>query len=405
MTKLFSLILAVFFGYNTNAAVVKESVTVQEINQPAAAVKSWDDFELLQLNSEPNKMVSPASIKQALGLLAHGLDETKSKTFVNSLGYENIADYDKSIETLIEKYSDSESAKPSDKYYQPPVVQFANAVWYADNKYVPQEKYKNDIAKTFGADIAFVPKTEFADKVNAWTADKTKGKIDRIVTEETVQDPSFKALLENAAYFKAQWASPFLIQNTKDTTFYNYDGTTAKVPMMYQNLRMSYYKGDGFSAVQLRYSGKDLSMIILLQDAESSKPFKPTQKILDEVLQNSKSRKVNLYLPKFHTEYQLEKELLDYLKPYGMFGVPANNMFIQPAGSDPLAATDIIHKTVIDTDENGTEAAAVTSVIMNTTAAFNEDPPAEFKADRPFYYVIRDNQLGENLFAGVQNKF
>jgi serpin B len=294
----------------------------------------------------------------------------------------------------------SETNKPNENA---PVVEFANAVWYVDNEYKPKDKYKSDVAEIFGADVTYVPRNDFADKVNAWTNSKTRGKIEKIVNKQTAQDKDFKALLENAAYFKSTWAKQFDPKNTKKDTFHNADGTTSQVPFMYNEGQFLYFKGDGFSAVKLNYLGS-LSMVVLIQDAQSSKIFEPTEKILDDTIKNMQSRKVSLYLPKFRTEYSLDKELLDYLKPYNMFGTPADEMFTRPDSAKPLVATDIVHKTAIDVDENGTEAAAVTTIMVGTTA-YSPSLPVEFRVDRPFYYVIRDDGLNENLFVGMQGKF
>jgi serpin B len=235
--------------------------------------------------------------------------------------------------------------------------------------------------------------------INKWASDQTEGRVKDIIPPGGI-DTLTRLVLANAIYFKANWLNEFYKEATKDGAFYLLDGSSVTAQMMHQNGHYSYMEGDNYQAIRLPYLGEEFGMTILLpkdgqfEDFESSLN---TQTLKDINAQMTKQR-VELTIPKFKFEafYQLN----DVLANMGMAAAFTSAAdFSGMTGNRDLYIGSVLHKTFVSVDEKGTEAAAVTVVIMAGTSA---PPPqnTEFKADRPFIFLITDIKTGSVLFIG-----
>ena len=212
--------------------------------------------------------------------------------------------------------------------------------------------------------------------------------------------------LINAIYFKGTWQEEFDPSETRDDSFHLANGDIKQVPMMRQERQYPYYRGKNFQAIRLAYGDGQMSMYIFLPDPESD---------LNLFLENLNAKNwenwtsqfhpqdISLVMPKFKLEYR--KKLNHTLKALGM-GIAFEPYLADFSRMAPLEILgenlyigEVIHKTFVEVNEEGTEAAAVTSVGVVATSL--PPPPIPFTIDRPFFFAIRDNETKTVLFMGV----
>jgi serpin B len=211
--------------------------------------------------------------------------------------------------------------------------------------------------------------------------------------------------LTNAIYFKGTWADQFEKEHTEDSPFYVRPGTSVQVDMMYQKEDFRYADFDRFQALELPYVGRELSTLILLpkkKDGLAELENSLTGGALSEWLEDVRKQKVRVYLPRFKT--MSEFILGDVLSSMGMsdaFSDPPAD-FSGMTGKKGLFMGAVVHKTFVDMGEQGTEAAAATSVSMIMEGVSRQPPPSVpvFRADHPFIFLIRDVKSGSILFMG-----
>ena len=239
-----------------------------------------------------------------------------------------------------------------------------------------------------------------ANDINNWVDKQTNGKIEKIVGKIS---PLTRLILTNAIYFKGKWVSAFSASMTKSTTFYISPGETVKTKMMYQESDFNYMENDILQAIEMPYNGEKLSMIVLLpKDKYGINEVEKTlnSSNLEKWISEMKNQKVKVYFPKFElkTNYELENTL----SSMGMKNAFSNADFSGMDGRKDLAISQVIHKAYIEVNEKGTEAAAVTAVVVTLTCSPYSKPevPPVFRADHPFMFFIIDNQTGSILFMG-----
>jgi serpin B len=236
-----------------------------------------------------------------------------------------------------------------------------------------------------------------ANQINEWISNATKKKISRMV--DSPISPDVVMYLINAIYFKGDWTKQFEKKNTFNSQFHSSDGSTGEVMMMSRNGKVEYGQGDGFKAVRLPYgSGKAAMYCILPEESVSINNFIAN---LDtdrwKVIKDSISERdeVQLQLPRFKLEYGI-KNLNDSLTALGM-GEAFTDAADFSGIREGICISRVLHKAVIEVDEKGSEAAAATVVEMRETAAAE---PLTFIANRPFVFVIADDETGTILFIG-----
>ena len=240
--------------------------------------------------------------------------------------------------------------------------------------------------------------TEQARKtINGWVSDETHERIPELIPSGAIS-PATVLVLTNAVYLKAPWARPFRKEDTADAPFHRLDGSSVDVPMMHQSTKLSFAEGDGYAAVELPYAGNKLAMLLVVPDEGQFDAVMAGMDAaaLDGIAAGLSGYQVTLAMPKF--EFRTQVGLNDVLSQLGMptaFGDGAD--FSGMTTQTDLFISAVLHEAFISVDEEGTEAAAATAVIMDETAAAQ---PAELTIDRPFIFAIRDTETGAVLFLG-----
>lgn len=345
-----------------------------------------------------NFMVSPFSLSMALAMTWNGAANDTKTAMQKVLKMGGYSDeevngyYQKMKEALLKTDVSTKLA-------------IANSIW--TNKFVT---IKPDFLATNKK--YYASKTQAVDftnpntvkHINQWAAGNTNDLIKEVI-EATERDDLMYLL--NAVYFKGIWTSQFEKKNTTKMPFTTFEGTKKEVDMMFQDAKFNYTADENIQLLQLPYGNQAFSMLLLLPQ-EGKKLTSTIKKLTDKnyftnVKQGLNEHQVRVYLPKFKTEYK--KRLNDVLIDMGMgvaFSFKAD--FSRMSNSDTYI-NFVDQFTYIQTDEVGTEAAAVTVVGMKNTAVPSEPQKIMFKADKPFVYVIQENSTGAILFMGMVHDF
>ena len=280
-------------------------------------------------------------------------------------------------------------------------LNIANAIW-GQQDFDFLAAFLDTLAQNYGAGLRVLDFVKAPDDarqtINQWVEEETEDKIKDLLPAGSISSDT-RLVLSNAIYFNAAWKYPFEESITQDGPFHLLDGSEVTVPMMRESERLGYAQGAGLQAVELPYVGGELSMVILLPAAGRFEEFVEglDGRQLEAVLADMSRIEVQLTMPRF--EYESGFRLKDALRRLGMtdaFGGEAD--FSGMTGGLDLFISDVYHKAFVAVDEEGTEAAAATAVVMDLTAA--PGTPVEVKVDRPFVFLIRDIESGAILFLG-----
>jgi serpin B len=279
----------------------------------------------------------------------------------------------------------------------------ANALW-GQKDYGFLEDFLKLIENSYDGrleEVDFITATETARKtINTWVEKKTNDKIKNLISEG-VLDSMTRLVLTNAIYFKGNWARQFEEKRTKDAPFTLDDGQKIDVAMMYQKAEFGYMETDTFQALELPYVHDELSMVILLPkkfDALDEFEKTLTPENLTQWLADIHKQEVVVFVPKFKMTSQFS--LASVLKSMGMTDAFSSDAdFSGIDGKRDLFISAVIHKAFVEVNEEGTEAAAATGVVMRLTS-IGPAPIPVFRADHPFLFLIRDNLTGSILFIG-----
>jgi len=281
----------------------------------------------------------------------------------------------------------------------------ANALWGA-KAYPFQPAFLARVERDFGghlSDVDFVGDPEGARKtINDWVAGQTHDKIRDLLPARSV-DAYTRLVLTNAIYFKAKWDLPFRKEATQDGDFTLVDGKKVKAPLMHQTKHFRYAEDDSVQVLELPYGHGDLAMQVFLpKSPDGLAAFEKgmTAQRLAALIGQLKSENVNVTLPRFnvHRSYELGPVLQEMGMKLAFDGDQAD--FSGMTTAERVAISKVIHKTFVNVDEDGTEAAAATAVIMMAGSAFRPIPPKVFTADHPFVFAIVHQKSGAMLFMG-----
>ena len=278
-------------------------------------------------------------------------------------------------------------------------MNIANSIWY-NKDYTFQTDFIETNKKYFNA---VVNAMNFQDPatvnvINNWVKTSTKDKIEKIVDQIS---PETIMYLINAVYFKGTWKYQFDANKTKDDIFTTESGKKVAVKMMEQETEISTFSNELFTAVDLPYGSSAFSMTLFLPN--TGKKLQEvvsylTRENFDSVVNQLAIGKRNLFLPRFKLEYKIK--LNDVLKALGMgeaFDPGKANFKKLYAGIGNAYISDVDHKTYVDVNEEGTEAAAVTSVVIGVTSIMNNN----IRFDKPFLFLIREKNSGAIIFVGT----
>lgn len=371
-----------------------------EISQKAQEILSASNqfgFEILQKAFEEsgsnNLMISPLSITQALSMTYNGANGETKTAFENVLHYEGqtTADVNQAALDLTNALLEVDPKVE---------ISIANSIWYRQGFSVEQDFITTN--QTFyNAEVSSLDFSNPASKdiINNWVDEKTNHKIDKIVDNINGDDIMF---LINAIYFKGAWKAEFDKNDTEEKPFYLADGSTKNVAMMKIENDFSVYFEPDYSAIDLPYGQGNYSMVVLLPNDDSSLNELINQ--LDNEEWNTLMQSMgepsawNLELPKFKFEYEntLNNELIDLGLGLAFTG-SADFTGINKNGG--LKISRVKHKTFVEVNEEGTEAAAVTSVVLGVTSVGPNTNT--FIIDHPFLFVIKEKFTNAILFIGT----
>lgn len=351
-------------------------------------------------SEDGNLILSPFSISLALAMTysgAKGETEAQMAEVLNFPAQSKTHPAFNALDLMLE-----ETDIILDKDQEPMQLDIANAV-FAEQTFAFLPDFLDTLSVNYGAGVRLMDFANNPDpsrkEINQWVSDETKDKINDLLPENAVTT-STKMVLVNAIYFKADWLSPFDANDTYDGTFTLLDGSEVTVPMMGQRMGIPYYVGNGYAAAELPYAGESAVMTVLVPDAGR---FEEVESQLNgamfkEMLANLAPADVTLRMPKF--EYESSFMLSDTLASMGMpLAFDENRAdFSSMTDQQALYIGNVIHKAFVAVDEEGTEAAAATAVIMEGASAVM--PENELYIDRPFIYFIRDVESGQILFIG-----
>ncbi len=356
------------------------------------AITFKDEFNILKfMPDDKNYMVSPFSLKMAMSLAANGADGTTKDEILTAFGIDNLDSYNTAAKELIERYEGTSSVK----------LNVANSIWLnkdvagKDIKFT--DEYKKLVSEYYKGTASEEDAKNIAMKINSWVEKKTNNKIKNLLPEG---DAKFLSVLVNTIYFKGEWAEQFEEYATKEEDFTDRNGKVEKTDFMHKTERYRFYEDENMKMVRVPYKGGKTAMYLVL-------PTNEDKMDIATALDNMNSYKVRLSFPKFKTEYSLSfKEILKHIgieKAFEKWEAEFDEvMFEGVKEGENVYVDDVLQKTFIEVDENGTEAAAATAVIMNKATSIGPgmEEIKEFKADRPFIYFIRDDVTHEVLFIG-----
>ncbi|XP_036207408.1 leukocyte elastase inhibitor-like [Myotis myotis] len=351
-------------------------------------------------NPSGNIFISPVSISSALAMVFLGARGTTEAQMSKTLHFDAVKEIHSSFQSLNADIN---------KRGAPYILKLANRLYgEKTNEFLPE--FLASTQKMYGAELAsvdFQRASEDARKViNEWVKGQTEGKIPELLAAGDVNNMT-KLVLVNAIYFKGNWQEKFSKEATNDTPFRLNKKDTKTVKMMYQKSKFpfGYIEDLKCRVLELPYQGRDLSMVILLPDDiedEATGLKKIEEQLTLEKLhewtkpENLRSFEVNVHLPKFKLEESYN--LNSHLKSLGiedLFSSKADLSGMSRARD--LFISEIIHKSFVEVNEEGTEAAAATAVIGFGCALMPEE---NFVADHPFIFFIRHNPSTNILFLG-----
>lgn len=354
----------------------------------------FDIFRLVMQESSDaeNVMISPLSISYALAMTMNGADGATRDSMMKALRYYNI-----SLDEINNSYHDlTEKLMEVDERV---LMEIANSVWVEERLRVKQA-FIETLMEYFEAEAHdfSVSDPDIVDVINAWIEDHTHGKIREMITPPLSADIAM--LLINAIYFNGKWKYEFDEANTSDMPFYPEDGPEVSVPMMNQELTVKINSQAEFMLLELPYGQGNYVMDILLpKDGYTSPDIISMLNAEDwnNWINNMYETSIDLYMPRFSYEYKVT--LNDILSDMGM-GIafsPYDADFSNIAEQD-LFISKVLHQTFIETNEEGTEAAAATVVMIELTSV--PSGPLEIKLDKPFVYIIRETSTNSIVFMG-----
>ncbi|MFH1279773.1 MAG: serpin family protein [Candidatus Eisenbacteria bacterium] len=360
-------------------------------------------FDLFgRFGSEGNLLVSPLGIRVAFAMVYGGAKGTTAEEMAAALRYDGF-DED-ALHDVFNALDLALAARilPEGPEGEDPVDLFlANSFWGRSGEEFLAE-YLDLLAENYGSGVETLDFTNRPDEsrsvINGWVEERTRDRIRDLLPEGSIT-ANTAAVLVNALYFKAPWSAPFDENRTGAGTFRRADGIAVGAEMMRISEEFRYAEGEGYRALEMDFRGKELAALFLLPDEGGFDGFAEglDGEALAGIVDGLAPAGVDVTLPKF--TFESEFRLKETLTAMGMV-VPFTSAadFTGMRSTGGLAIDEAYHKTFIDLNEKGVEAAAATAVVMNDTAL--PTPSETFTADRPFLFLIRDRSTGAVLFLG-----
>jgi len=331
-------------------------------------------FDLYRRQPAGNVFFSPHSVSTAMAMVAAGARGATAEEIENAMHFPfGGARLAEAWTALLDDGRD---------------VVVANAMWPARDIGI-RDDYLAMAKRDFDAKIEsldFARAAEAArEHINAWVSETTKQKIRDLLAPGDVDDA--RVILTNAIYMKATWQSQFMKDRTDENGVFHAPGGDVKAPLMRQVGSFRYAHLDDVKVIELPYEGNGMSMLVVLPDSGELTVAPESLARWEEKLE---WRRVSLALPRFSSEIRLE--LGDTLQAMGIrlaFDTHGAADFSAMSAKENICISDVVHKARVDVTEQGTEAAAATSVLLRAGSAAMQEPPEIFHADHPFFFMIR----------------
>ena len=392
MTYLELLALLALQSVVTGAAFPDETITEWSVNMYN---------HLRGTGEDENILFSPLSIALAMGMMELGAQGSTRKEIRHSMGYEGLKGGEEF--SFLRDFSNMASAEEN-QY----VMKLANSL-FVQNGFHVNEEFLQMLKMYFNAEVNHVDFSQnvaVANSINKWVENYTNSLLKDLVSPEDFDGVTNLALI-NAVYFKGNWKSQFRPENTRTFSFTKDDESEVQIPMMYQQGEFYYGEfSDGsneaggiYQVLEIPYEGDEISMMLALSRQEvplaTLEPLLKAQ-LIEEWANSVKKQKVEVYLPRFTVEQEID--LKDILKALGV-----TEIFIKDANltamSDKkeLFLSKAVHKSCIEVNEEGSEAAAASGMIAISRMAVLYP---QVIVDHPFLYLIRNRKSGIILFMG-----
>ena len=388
----------------TEPQVTPENIEALSNGNSTFAISFYD---LIRQDGE-NIIFSPLSLSLALTMTMAGAESTTEQAMLEalklSLPEEEVYPAFNALMLAIEESEGQTMGMAEDSAEGNFQLNIANSIW-GQSGYDFKENYLDTLARHFGAGMYTVDYQQDPESarnaINDWIEQETEDKIQDLIPPGAI-NPLTRLVLANAIYFNGAWLYPFNETGTEEALFTTLDGSEITVDMMkLSGERLSYAQGENVQAVSLPYLSPDFAMTILVPDSGSFSSIEDALSIdsLTDLMESMRMMPVNLQMPKFDFESTVNAK--DPLKSLGMAEAfdPDLADFSGITEAEKLFITDVLHKATITVDEEGTEAAAATAVIVGIESAM-PDEPISLVIDRPFLFMIRHQPTGTILFMG-----
>lgn len=371
---------------------------------PEETIADWsvNMYNHLRATGEDeNILFSPLSIALAMGVMELGAQGSTLKEIRHSMGYEGLKSGEEF--SFLKDFSSMVSAEEG-QY----VMKIANSL-FVQNGFHVNEEFLQMMKMYFNAEVSHVDFSQnvaVANYINKWVENYTNGLLKDLVSPGDFDAVTHLALI-NAVYFKGNWKSQFRPENTRTFSFTKDDESEVQIPMMYQQGEFYYGEfSDGsneaggiYQVLEIPYEGDEISMMLVLSRQEvplaTLEPLLKAQ-LIEEWANSVKKQKVEVYLPRFTVEQEID--LKDILKALGV-----TEIFIKDANltamsdNKELFLSKAVHKSFIEVNEEGSEAAAASGMIAISRMAVLYP---QVIVDHPFFFLIKNRKTGMILFMG-----
>jgi len=381
------LVLSLGFGCACNKKKADPAPVSDEVNTSLGAQNNAFAFNLYTLADEPGKNLfySPHSITSALSMVYGGAQGNTADQMAKALSFDLPAEEQHQAYLALQQSLNAIGAEGKAE------LNVANALFGStSNEKLIEKDYLKLLRESYLSDLYSLDFTDFsgtAKFINTWVEEKTKNRIKDLVTEDHIRDSNEGLVLVNAIYFKGSWLNEFEPKLTmKDKFFVSSTERTEEnsrpVEMMTARGEYRYAQMDGLQLLELPYAEEELAMLFVLPDEIDAMGKHLTPKNFSAWNEALAPQEVKVFIPKL-----------------------ANFNGIIPDGTGRgLFILDVIHKAFVEVNEEGTEAAAATGVVMATKAAPGPDATPIFRADKPFVYLLVHKPSGTVLFMGKMNE-
>lgn len=378
-------------------------VIVEDLEELVAGNNEFalDLYGQLANDEDGNLFMSPYSISLALAMAYAGAGGGTADEMAETLGFTLPPDTLHGAFNVLDRLLADRGSElePDEKF----TLEIANSIWGQDG-FEFEQAFLDTLAENYGAGMRLVDYDTDAEAarlaINGWVEDNTNDRIKDLIPPG-VLNPDTVLVLANAIFFKAAWSQEFNPDLTADGDFTLLDGSTATAELMQQESYFGFDDGEGYSALEIPYVGRETSMVVLMPDEGELESFEASLDAdrLTRIIGEINRTYVDLKFPKFTFESKFR--LPGPLKELGMrqaFDPSVSDFSAMRTPPPNLVITDVIHQSFVAVDEQGTEAAAATAVVVGATSG--PPPPVLFTVDRPFIFLIRDIETDTILFVG-----